>query len=75
MVSDATKQHWEEIYQTKNCDEVSWYQPNPKTSINLILSVNPSKEHHIIDGAGHPFIDKEEEVISLALPWFNKWLK
>tara|TARA_Y100000310_G_scaffold190110_1_gene190081 strand:- start:268 stop:909 length:642 start_codon:yes stop_codon:yes gene_type:complete len=46
------KKHWEEIYCTKDYDEVSWYQTNPKTSINLILSANLDKESHIIDVGG-----------------------
>lgn len=50
---DSTKKHWENIFSTKNFNEVSWYQENPKTSVDLILSVNLDKNAHIIDvGAG-----------------------
>jgi hypothetical protein len=29
------KKHWENIYQTKELKEVSWFQPTPETSLNL----------------------------------------
>ena len=44
MVKESLKKHWEDIYHSKNFNEVSWYQENPKTSIDLILSVNPDKD-------------------------------
>src|SRR3989344_5132558 len=52
MTYDA-KEHWEHIYQTKNPDEVSWYQEKPKTSLNLIAEIDLEKNAKIIDvGAG-----------------------
>tara|TARA_Y100000310_G_scaffold78602_1_gene75257 strand:+ start:654 stop:1274 length:621 start_codon:yes stop_codon:yes gene_type:complete len=51
-MKNPAKEHWENIYNTKNFNEVSWYQKNPKTSIDLILSVNPNKDFHIIDIGG-----------------------
>ncbi len=48
-----TKEHWENIYQTKKSNEVSWHQENPKTSLNLISETNLDKDAKIIDvGAG-----------------------
>lgn len=32
-------QHWENVYQTKSSTEVSWYEPDPKQSLDLILEV------------------------------------
>lgn len=53
MKNNSTKQHWEEIYKEKNTtSEVSWYQDNPQTSVNLILSTNVSKNSTIIDIGG-----------------------
>ena len=54
------KQHWENVFETKNLDEVSWYQINPKTSIDLISSTNPNKDAEIIDvgGGDSNLIDK-----------------
>ncbi len=53
MNNNATKPHWEEIYQTKDTvREVSWYQDTPKTSVNLILSTRVDKNASIIDIGG-----------------------
>jgi 2-polyprenyl-3-methyl-5-hydroxy-6-metoxy-1,4-benzoquinol methylase len=46
------KQHWEKIYQTKPLQEVSWYQPKPETSLNLITGSFLPKEANIIDIGG-----------------------
>ncbi|HIH48462.1 TPA: class I SAM-dependent methyltransferase [Candidatus Woesearchaeota archaeon] len=41
------------MYQTKNPEEVSWYQEKPKTSLNLIAETDIDKDARIIDiGAG-----------------------
>ncbi len=53
MENNSTKQHWEEIYQTKDTvREVSWYQDIPKTSIDFILSTGTDKNADIIDIGG-----------------------
>src|SRR3989338_6554455 len=47
------KKHWENIYQAKKSNEVSWHQKTPKTSLNLISEANLDKDAKIIDiGAG-----------------------
>ncbi len=47
------KEHWENIYQTKKSNELSWHQEKPKTSLNLISETNLDKDAKIIDvGAG-----------------------
>ncbi len=46
------KNHWENIYETKELAEVSWYQPNPVTSLDLILKFTASKSSKIIDVGG-----------------------
>ena len=46
------KTHWENVYQTKNPDEVSWTQENPKTSLALIHSFKLNKQARIIDVGG-----------------------
>ncbi len=52
MTYDA-KEHWENIYQIKKSNEVSWYQEKPKTSLNLIAETGLNKDAGIIDiGAG-----------------------
>lgn len=48
--------HWENIYDTKPLETVSWYQPNPETSINFIQQFSLSKTAKIIDiGGGDSF--------------------
>ena len=47
------KSHWENVYQLKNENEVSWYQKIPSKSLDLINSLNLTTESKIIDvGAG-----------------------
>ncbi len=51
------KAHWETIYKTKPLETVSWYQPKPKTSLELIASLNLPKDAAIIDiGGGDSFL-------------------
>ncbi|MEO7041116.1 MAG: class I SAM-dependent methyltransferase [Gemmatimonadaceae bacterium] len=45
--------HWEHIYGTKAPDEVSWFQPEPTLSLELIQHAAPTLDASIIDiGAG-----------------------
>lgn len=51
------KEHWENIYQTKQLSEVSWYEPTPETSLNFIKEFNIPKNAKIIDiGGGGSFL-------------------
>jgi len=51
------KKHWEEIYTTKDLQDVSWYQMMPVTSLNLITYSNLPKDAAIIDiGGGDSFL-------------------
>lgn len=57
MTDFNRKQHWETIYQTKAFEEVSWYQPTPKTSLALIETLQLPKDAPIIDiGGGDSFL-------------------
>jgi 2-polyprenyl-3-methyl-5-hydroxy-6-metoxy-1,4-benzoquinol methylase len=52
-MSNPYKDHWENVYNTKKENEVSWYQNTPQKSIDLIKSINLDLESNIIDvGAG-----------------------
>ncbi|WP_417356100.1 class I SAM-dependent methyltransferase [Flavobacterium sp.] len=50
------KKHWENIYTTKQLNEVSWYQPNPETALGYVQKFNLPKDAKIIDiGGGDSF--------------------
>lgn len=65
------KKHWENVFETKDTTKVSWYQPVPETSLNLIEKLNLPKTTRIIDiGSGDSFLadfllDKEYSEITL----------
>ncbi|WP_237059082.1 class I SAM-dependent methyltransferase [Microbulbifer sediminum] len=48
----SEKGHWEHVYKTKASDEVSWFQPHAKTSLDLIKKLEPDPEAHIMDVGG-----------------------
>lgn len=60
MLEYDAKEHWEDVWTRKKSNEVSWYQKEPKISLDLILSTNPSKDAQIIDvgGGDSKLIDK-----------------
>lgn len=53
------KDHWENVYETKTPDQVSWTQEIPFTSLQFIKSFNLSKTAKIIDigGGDSKFVD------------------
>ena len=52
-----SKQHWENIYNTKKIDGVSWFQEVPTDSLKLILKVSKNNHDKIIDiGCGKGFL-------------------
>jgi SAM-dependent methyltransferase len=48
----TNKNHWENVYETKNPDQVSWTQKKPQTSLDFINSFGLKKEAKIIDIGG-----------------------
>ena len=51
------KKHWENIYQTKALNEVSWYEPTPETSLNFFTEYNVPFTAKVIDiGGGDSFL-------------------
>ena len=52
-----SKLHWENIYNSKEIDGVSWYQDTPADSLNLIKRFSNNKKDKIIDvGCGKGFL-------------------
>ena len=50
------KEHWENIYSTKELTEVSWYQPNPEFSLHLIFKLIDKNDSIIDIGGGDSFL-------------------
>ena len=51
------KEHWENVFSNKQENEVSWYQPVPKTSLAFIENLKLSKDAKIIDiGGGDSYL-------------------
>ncbi len=47
-----TGAHWDDVYATKGADELSWTQPEPRTSLRLLTSAVPPPASVIDVGAG-----------------------
>lgn len=52
MKTAERKVHWDKIYSTKELHEVSWYQPNPHTSLHFFDEFNIPFSAKIIDVGG-----------------------
>jgi 2-polyprenyl-3-methyl-5-hydroxy-6-metoxy-1,4-benzoquinol methylase len=52
MVHIERKAHWETVYSTKGETAVSWYQSEPRLSLELIRAVMPARGARIIDVGG-----------------------
>jgi len=51
------EKHWENIYQTKNLKDLSWFESTPKISLDFFEQYNVSKTSKIIDiGGGDSFL-------------------
>ena len=44
--------HWDNVYQTKSADAVSWYRPHLERSLQLIEAVAPDPSASVIDVGG-----------------------
>jgi 2-polyprenyl-3-methyl-5-hydroxy-6-metoxy-1,4-benzoquinol methylase len=49
---NSIKTHWENIYLTKNAEELSWTEPVPETSLHFINGLHLPKTAGIIDIGG-----------------------
>lgn len=51
------KQHWDKVYSENTPTEVSWYEPMPEVSLNLIKGLQLEKDAAIIDiGGGDSYL-------------------
>lgn len=51
-MEETRKEHWEQVYKTKDASQVSWTQERPKTSLDFIHSFKLPKTASIIDIGG-----------------------
>jgi SAM-dependent methyltransferase len=58
-MSTTEQQHWNKVYNTKAEDEVSWFQPYPKTSMEFVELFKLPLNANIIDigGGDSHFVD------------------
>jgi len=52
MQSEQRKSHWEQVYGTKRANEVSWFQPVPEKSLQLIRATGIEHDQAIVDAGG-----------------------
>lgn len=50
--NNDARNHWEAVWSAKSPDAVSWFQPEPKTSLTLIDSLALHKDAPIVDVGG-----------------------
>jgi SAM-dependent methyltransferase len=51
-MSASTKAHWERVYRTSGVRDVSWYQPEPEVSLELIDELGVGRDDAILDVGG-----------------------
>ncbi|MBI3313934.1 MAG: class I SAM-dependent methyltransferase [Candidatus Omnitrophica bacterium] len=51
-MKETQKQHWENVYQTKKADQVSWFQPHLSKSLDLIVQSEIGLTASMIDVGG-----------------------
>ena len=51
-MSEQRKSHWEHVYGTRQPTEVSWFQPVPEKSLQLIRATGVAHEQAILDAGG-----------------------
>lgn len=57
--SNAVKNHWEKIYESKPLEELGWFQKSPRASLELMNMLGISRKSRIIDigGGDSLFVD------------------
>ncbi|WP_299193404.1 class I SAM-dependent methyltransferase [uncultured Erythrobacter sp.] len=52
-MSENRRDHWQTVYQTKQVDRVSWFQPSTAPSLDALLRLGAGSDNSLIDiGAG-----------------------
>jgi hypothetical protein len=50
--SSARSRHWNQVYDTKGAEQVSWFQPDPTMSLQLIDGLPLDRAQPVIDIGG-----------------------
>ncbi len=48
----SVREHWQKVYKTRPLDQLSWYQPSPVRSLQLIRELQLPRDAWIIDVGG-----------------------
>ena len=48
----SAQEHWNHVYETKSSDAVSWFQPEPHTSLKLLDAAGLNRSSCVIDVGG-----------------------
>lgn len=51
-MDDSRAEHWDEVYRTRDVTDVSWFQPEPSTSIEIVESLDARPASVVDVGAG-----------------------
>lgn len=51
-MTGGRKEHWEQVYRKKRSDKMSWWQEVPRTSLDLVRSLDIGRDARIIDAGG-----------------------
>lgn len=51
-MSSSRQEHWEYVYQTKQANEVSWFQEEPAVSLDLIAASGVGRDEPVVDIGG-----------------------
>ena len=51
-MAHAGQSHWDAVYENKGASEVSWYEPHPEKSLELIRATGMRAEDPVIDVGG-----------------------
>ncbi len=52
MTNEDRKAHWERVYESRRPDQLSWYQPAPTLSLELIRATGAPRTSPILDVGG-----------------------
>lgn len=50
--SSSRSRHWNEVYDTKGAEQVSWFQPDPTVSLELIDGLHLDQSQPVVDVGG-----------------------